>query len=97
MKLFFKIFVILVVSEIILGIAAVFLQQGVYIKSLNILGSVILYIISFPASLIDRAYPYYSPDPWYITLLVLIINFAIHTAIVYIVIRNRQEQKETSK
>ncbi|MFL9843441.1 hypothetical protein [Flavobacterium rhizosphaerae] len=92
MKRFLKIFTLLFIGEILLGMGAVFLQQGVYNKIANITGNIIMAIISFPASLADRSYPYYSPDPWYITIPVVIINIVVHTFVIIII--NNWKKKE---
>lgn len=89
MKLYIKLFTILFVAEMLMGMLAVYLTQGVYIKYLNIIGNLTITILSLPISIIDRSYPYYAPLPFYQSVMLVAANVAIHALLFKLVLRKR--------
>lgn len=89
MKLYIKLFTILFVAEMLMGMLAVYLTQGVYIKYLNIIGNLTITILSLPISIIDRSYPYYAPLPFYQSVMLVAVNVAIHALLFKLVLRKR--------
>ena len=84
-KLFFKIFVLLLTSELIIGIAdAYFHQNGTDLLGiqLNDLTNVLVVIMSMPISVFGRDLPFYHIETW-VAMSLTILNIVIQTYIVF--------------
>lgn len=88
MKLFFKIFGIVVIAELVLGIAATIAQQTTDNIFVGTICSLIMQLLSLPLSLVSRTYPYYSTEPGWIIAVMMVSTYLIHAVIVYLVYKS---------
>ncbi len=85
LKLFLKIFFLLLVIQMIIVIADVAISNAD--SSLSAITSLIISIFSFPISLISRDLPFYSGEGIYVMVLFWTLNLVLQTMIIYGCIR----------
>ncbi len=85
LKLFLKIFFLLLVIQMIIVIADVALSNAD--SSFSAITSLIISIFSFPISLISRDLPFYSGEGIYVMVLFWTLNLVLQTMIIYGCIR----------
>jgi len=92
MKLFFKIFGIVVVAELVLSFAALILPEVTNNPFLRTVCGIIMQLLSLPLSLLDRTYPYYSLESGPVIALMMITTYLIHAIIIYLVYKSVKKQ-----
>lgn len=81
LKLFLKIFFLLLVIQFLIGMTDVLLHNAD--SSLSSITSFIISIFSLPLSLISKNLPFYSGEGIHITLMFWALNLVIQTLAVY--------------
>lgn len=91
MKKFLKIFFLVFILEAILVIVLMLAENF----TTGILASIFhisIDLISMPSILIDRTYPFYTPDGAVIAISAYTVNILVHSGIIYSVIKNRKSK-----
>ena len=87
MKYFLKLFLTVIVSEILLRLLIIVLQLDVMPKPIHLLGSILSVLSSLPLSLIDRSFPYWAMGSLQFTFSLVLITWFIHTVIVFLFVQ----------
>lgn len=83
MKLFFKLLLIVILLEIIIGISCTLIIQETSIPFLASLCTLLMIFLSFPIYLIDKTYPFYAPHSASFGMMLVIINVLLQTLVLY--------------
>lgn len=86
-KLFFAIFLIDMIIHLLYEI-----KSSIGISIINKIIIFLNFIISSPAFLIDRTYPFYANVSLLIAISLLILNILIQTVIIYIIIKKNNSK-----
>ncbi|AWH86227.1 hypothetical protein HYN59_14405 [Flavobacterium album] len=87
MRLFFRIFVLVLMAETFLGLLSLLLEtKSADYAFLNEIGSVIMFFLSLPFNLVAPGYPYYTPESesGLIVALLVALTLIIHTSVIYL-------------
>lgn len=88
---FLKIFALVFVIESVLSMVFILGQQFVD-KPFSTIIAIMISILSLPVSLLDRTYPFYTPEPAVIAIPIYLLNVLVHSVIVYSIIKGRQSK-----
>lgn len=81
LKLFLKIFFLLLVIQLIIGVIDILLSNAD--SSFSSITSFVISIFSFPLSLINKNLPFYSGEGIHVTLMFWTLNLVIQTLAIY--------------
>ena len=91
MKFFFKIFFSIFLIDIIIHLLYE-IKSSIGISIINKAITLLNFIISCPAILIDRTYPFYANVSLLMAISLLILNILIQTVIIYIIIKKNNSK-----
>lgn len=87
MRLFLRIFVLVFLAEIFLGLLSLLLETESYdYPTVGMIGSIIMFFLSLPFNLVEPEYPYYPPESesGFVVAVLIALTLIIHTSVIYL-------------
>ncbi|KOS04964.1 hypothetical protein AM493_02100 [Flavobacterium akiainvivens] len=91
MKTYLRLFAILLIVELLLGMLGLFLTQEIVPKFAESIGHLLNVLLALPLSLINPTWPFYTSPTWF-GLTLMVINIVIHTGILYAFMKLRRKK-----